>query len=375
MHWRRSFARPRSRWRSVWATGARSPRSRRTRIAAVLAAIEAPGEATLAEARAAFEARAQPVRAYLREQEAKRASRASDAARRRELELRAATLREMLARMPDGTPPTCRLPSWTRPRGSSASTPRRASRLAPLHLDGKNPSAARACEKWAKANDLRAPRIEPVLRALAGDAVRRARSRTTAREDVARQQKAIEATLAADDTRATSSARPSRVASSPSSRPLSRTPTPSSDPSTRSPPSTTRALAVRDAWARGPPASRSSGASRRAPPRARRAEWGMGQAAVRTRAPGARSAVSTRGVHASSMRAGFPLERDVIDRLVHRRGRAVCAGLRRPWRWRGARRAMLTGDTAQLPPVSRWTRASTSGPRAGWTTLSSPHSA
>ncbi|MEI9885817.1 MAG: hypothetical protein WDN08_04820 [Rhizomicrobium sp.] len=71
-----------------------------------------------------------------------------------------------------------------------------AERLAPIHLDGKTPSVDRAVEKWARANALRAPRVEAVLGALAmampfGDL-----DRGDPRADIARQRDVIGAALA-----------------------------------------------------------------------------------------------------------------------------------------------------------------------------------
>ncbi|MDF2692652.1 MAG: helicase, partial [Labilithrix sp.] len=317
-------------------------------IAAVLAAIEAPGEATLADARAAFEARAQPVRAYLREQEAKRASRASDAARRRELELRAATLREMLARMPDGAPPDVPLAELDEATRILREHAEAASRLAKIHLDGKNPSVARACEKWAKANDLRAPRIEPVLRALSLETPFGALDPERPREDVARQQKAIEATLA-QMTRARD------LLGAPESRrelaELEATLAHTAAESVLPPDAALydAALAVRDAWARAHRVAfvRRLSTALAAARGERSGGWGQPLSyALQELAP----LFPLAGCTLLSMRAGFPLERDVIDRLVIDEA-AQCAPVYAVPALARARRAMLTGDTAQLPPV------------------------
>ena len=99
-------------------------------LASALDALQAPGEATLAEAREAFEALARPVRAHLRDRAATRKARDSRSARRQELERRAATLRETLAAAPEGAPPPVALPISMKRYGPSSSTwrPPRASR-------------------------------------------------------------------------------------------------------------------------------------------------------------------------------------------------------------------------------------------------------
>jgi AAA domain len=318
-------------------------------LAAAIAALEAPGQATLAEARAAFEARAQPVRTYLREREAKYASRASDATRRRELEQRAATLREMLVRTPDGAPPDVPLGELEEATRILREHAEAASRLAPLHLDGKSPSVERACEKWARANDLRASRIEPVLRALSLKTPFGALDPERPREDVARQHKAIEATLEqmtrARDLLAAPESRRELAELEATLAKVEAEPILPPDPALYD-----AALEVRDAWARAHRVvlvRRLSAALAAA--RGERSGGGWGKPlsyALQELA----ALFPLAGCTLLSMRAGFPLERDVIDRLVIDEA-AQCAPVYAVPALARARRAMLTGDTAQLPPV------------------------
>ncbi len=304
---------------------------------------------SLPDARAAFEARAAPVRAFLREQAAWQKAGATETERRRTLERRAATLREELARTSDAPPPPVELADLDAAAAALREHVEAAARLAPIHLDGKAPSIKRAIEKWARANALRAPRIEPVLVALGlgmpfGDL-----DRGDPREDIARQHAAIEATLASiADARSRLTAPALRselgavtaelgiVAKGPTAPPL--------DPALYD-----AALALRDAWAR---AHRDLLLPRLATARdAARAEW--------TEARGKPVPLALRelaalfplaGCTLLSMRASFQLGADVIDRLVIDEA-AQCAPIYAVPALARARRVMLTGDLAQLPPV------------------------
>ena len=304
---------------------------------------------SLPDARAAFEARAAPVRAFLREQAESQKAGATETERRRTLERRAATLREELARTSDAPPPPVELANLDAAAAALREHAEAAARLAPIHLDGKAPSIKRAIEKWARANALRAPRIEPVLVALGlgmpfGDL-----DRGDPREDIARQHAAIEATLASlADARSRLTAPALRselgavtaelgvVAKGPTAPPL--------DPALYD-----AALALRDAWAR---AHRDVLLPRLATARdAARAEW--------TEARGKPVPLALRelaalfplaGCTLLSMRASFQLGADVIDRLVIDEA-AQCAPIYAVPALARARRVMLTGDLAQLPPV------------------------
>lgn len=318
-------------------------------LTSVIEALQVPGELSLADARAAFEARAAPVRDFLRDRAASSKARASEAERLRKVEQRVATLREQVARVPDAPPPLVALDALETTTRALLEHAEAAERLAPLHLDGKKPSVARACEKWARANELRRPRIESVLVALGLEMPFGDLDPSCPREDIARQQAAIEAALASIERArllltapalraelATLTNEVAAVAPAPSEPPL--------DPALYD-----AALAVRDAWAR---AHRTVLLQRLAAARdAARAEWSDARGkplsqALREIAP----LFPLAGCTLLSMRASFPLERDVIDRLVIDEA-AQCAPIYAVPALARARRAMLTGDTAQLPPV------------------------
>ncbi|HSO37386.1 MAG TPA: AAA domain-containing protein, partial [Labilithrix sp.] len=318
-------------------------------LAAVFEELRTAGDVSLADARAAFEARAAPVRAFQREQEASHKSSATAAARRRTLERRAATLREELAQASDAPPPNVELADLDAAAETLREHAEAAARLAPIHLDGKSPSVERASEKWARANALRAPRIEPVLVALGlgmpcGDL-----DRGDARADITRQHAAIEAALAsvaAARSRLTAPALRGELdavtaelgvaSGEPVAPPL--------DPGLYD-----AALALRDAWAR---AHREVLLPRLTTARdAARAEWTEARGKPVPQALRELAALfPVAGCTLLSMRASFPLGADVIDRLVIDEA-AQCAPIYAVPALARARRVMLTGDLAQLPPV------------------------
>ena len=224
-----------------------------------------------------------------------------------------------------------------------------ASRLAPLHLDRKNGSVARACEKWARANALRAPRIEPMLRALSLETPFGDLDPARAREDAARQHDAIVATLARlEQAREMLEAPASRRELAEIEAALARVSAAEPAGPPLDPGLYEAALVVRDAWARTHRAALVQRLS-------------AALAGVREERSGPRKPLShalrelaplfpLAGCTLLSMRAGFPLEPEVIDRLVIDEA-AQCAPIYAVPALARARRAMLTGDTAQLPPV------------------------
>lgn len=321
--------------------------------APALAAVEdALGRAdgpSLAEARAAFEALAAPVRAHERDAESSRTAEAAARARRGSLELRANALRALVARAAGRARPGASAEELDRASAALDAHVDAASKLPALHLDGPAPSPERAVEKWARANELRGPRIAPALAALGLAVPYGPLDAATAREGIADQRRAIEATKrAVDDAREVLSAAsaPDEIAAIEAE--LARAPTaraaPAPDPALYD-----AALAVRDAWAR-----------------AHRAELGRRLAAARAALGDERGAARTKplgvllqelsplfpvvGCTLLSLRAAFPLERDVVDRLVVDEA-AQCAPVYAIPALARARRAMLTGDVAQLPPV------------------------
>jgi hypothetical protein len=320
--------------------------------AALTAAIEELGKASnvsLADARAAFEARAVPVRAFVEQLAASYKANASAAAHRHVLERRAATLRDELARAGVTPPPSIELADLDAAATALGEHAEAAARLAPIHLDGKAPSVDRAAEKWARANELRAPRVEAVLAVLGLERPFGELDRARPREDIAQQHAAILALLpsfAAARASLTAPALRSELASiteelgvvpqGPTAPPL--------DPGLYD-----AALALRDAWAR---AHANVLVPRLAEVRdAIRAEWSEARGrplpvALRELA----SLFPLAGCTLLSMRASFPLGADVIDRLVIDEA-AQCAPIYAIPALARARRVMLTGDVAQLPPV------------------------
>ncbi|MDB4943315.1 MAG: helicase, partial [Labilithrix sp.] len=318
-------------------------------LAHAIAVLETSAEMPLAEARAAFEARAQPVREYLREHAASRKARTSEADRRRMLEARVATLREELARTPD-------VAAVVDPDALDAAESalrdhaEAATRLVQLHLEGPKASVARACEKWARANALRAPRIAPVLASLGlavpfGDL-----DPADPHADSARQHLAIESTLGSLASVRLSVLAPSMraelsaVLAELGAAGAGALAEPPLDPALYD-----AALAVRHAWARAhrdlllPRLTTAMDAAR--------GEWSGGRGkplplALREIAP----LFPLAGCTLLSMRASFPLERDLIDRLVIDEA-AQCAPIFAAPALARARRALFTGDIAQLPPV------------------------
>ncbi|AKV00370.1 DNA helicase [Labilithrix luteola] len=318
-------------------------------LAAMIEALEKPGELSLPDARAAFEALAAPARAFLRDRADARKARATESERRQSLEKHAVVLRDELARVSGGPPPAVELVDLEATDRALREHAEAAARVAPLHLEGAKASVARACEKWARANELRKPRIEPMLAVLGlampfGDL-----DSSNARDDIDRQLAAIEATLGSIAAVRSALLAPALreelaaiqkelgvVAGEAGEPPL--------DPALYD-----AALAVRDAWAR---AHRTALLPRLAA--ARDAARGDTSGARGRPLPLALREIAplfpVAGCTLLSMRASFPLDRDVIDRLVIDEA-AQCAPIYAVPALARARRAMLTGDVAQLPPV------------------------
>ena len=318
-------------------------------LTAAIKELELLSDVRLSDARAAFEAHAVPVRTFLRDQAEVQKGSAAGTERRRVLELRAATVREQLARAGDAPPPPVELADLDAAVSALREHAEAASRLAHIHLDGKSPSVDRAIKKWARANALRAPRIEPVLVALGLQVPFGDLDRGDPREDIGRQQVAIEAALVSfADARSRLEAPALRselgVITAELGVVVTEPPAPPLDPALYD-----AALALRDAWAR---AHRDVLLPRLVTARdAIRAEW--------TEARGKPVPLALRelaalfplaGCTLLSMRASFPLGADVIDRLVIDEA-AQCAPIYAVPALARARRVMLTGDLAQLPPV------------------------
>ena len=320
-------------------------------LTSALHALETRGDVSLAEARRAFEARAMAVRAFMRERAASSTKRKDAAAQRRSREDRARELRDALARGAAAQVPRgLDLEALTEAETALREHARAAGRLAPLHLDGPRASAPRARDKWDRANALRAPRITPVLSLLGLAPPFGALDATSAREDIASQKSAIEATLASLGVfgaalRAPEHARELKAITEKLAREgIAETPAPPLDHGLYE-----AALVVREAWAR---THRDILAARLAEARgAICGERGAGRARPLPIVLCDLAALfPLAGCTLLSMRASFPLDRDVIDRLVIDEA-AQCAPIHAVPALARARRAMLTGDTAQLPPI------------------------
>ena len=319
-------------------------------LAMALGALGRTGEMSLAEARAAFDERAKPMRALHRARLAAKKTRDAEASKRGDLEKSAASLRGLIERFAGRPlPPSVDVALLDGALLAIAEHTKAASKLVKLHLDGKNPSIERACEKWARANELRAPRIEPALRALGMATPFGPLDATEPREDAARQRQALEATLAqVMETRELLSVPIAREELAAIEAKLAQSPEKSGviapDPGLYE-----AALLVRDAWAREHRTELGKRLS------AALAAAGEGRAQGRTK-PLSHALLDlaplfpVAGCTLLSMRTGFPLESNVIDRLVVDEA-AQCAPVYAIPALARARRAMLTGDTAQLPPV------------------------
>ena len=318
-------------------------------LAATIEQLRAPGALTLADARAAFEERAAPVRAYLREQAESEKANAKEAGRRRDLDRHVATLRAEIARAGDEAPPNVELAALETAMIALREHAEAAARVAPIHLQGKKPSVAKAVEKWARANELRLPRIAPVLSALGLTLPFGGLDRKDALADIARQEAAMETTLASlTEARARLQAPALRRELAAVTAELGGAPAGPAPPPL-DPELLGAALALRDAWARS---HRELLVTRLGTARdAVRAEWSESRSkppplALRELA----SLFPVAGCTLLSMRASFPLGADVIDRLVVDEA-AQCAPIYAVPALARARRAMLTGDLKQLPPV------------------------
>jgi energy-coupling factor transporter ATP-binding protein EcfA2 len=308
---------------------------------------------TLAEARAAFEAHARPVREYLRDRTNAAESERSRAREYEALTARREALRSLLAGPLPEVDESVEPAQVADARAALREHAHAATLVGPTHLRGAQPSIARAREKWAKANALRGRVIRPVLGRLgmevpfadlgaegdlegaleaqrvamlrtldALDAVERALRAPVHQRELVR----VEAALTA----------------------LESVPTEATVP-TPDPALVEAALVLRDAWAR----------THRDALLSRLDEAIASVTDERAAAKGksladALAALSAlfplAGCTLLSMRASFALDAGVIDRLVVDEA-GQCAPIYAVPALARARRALVTGDVAQLPPV------------------------
>jgi hypothetical protein len=314
-------------------------------LTTAIEALEKPGAMSLDEARSAFESRAASVREFLRKKE--RAETKKDD-RVYELERRIATLREEIIGAGDLPPPAVALTDLSAAMAALREHAQAAERLPALHLKGRKGSVDRACEKWSRANELRLPRIAPVLAALGLDVPFGDLDPKEPQEDIERQHDAIDAVLAALATARLALLAPNarkelRALTERLAQLSANQPELSLDPELYP-----AALAVRDAWAR---AHRTTLLPRLIMAReAARSEPGSRRMPLPLALRDLAVLFPVVGCTLLAMRASFPLDRDVIDRLVIDEA-AQCAPIYAVPALARARRAMITGDTAQLAPV------------------------
>lgn len=316
-----------------------------------LAALEAPSGPSVPSARAAFEARARAVR------EARDAHHAA-----REAQRSAVNQRKSLQGTIDGLTAKLQRPSVPMPAGLTAKTVRIAlstlrehleglEHVAPKCLDGPNPSVEKARARWAEANRRRGPKMDEVFAAMAMAIPYGPLPDLQIREEIDRQRTAMEAALDTLEAALDQVKRPAQQQELDGARAklaalaeAHEPPPPPLDPSL-----VELALDVRDAWAYSHRA--------RLMPVLREALGLLLQ--ERKPQPGrplprVLAALSrvfpVAGCTLLSMRAAFTMEPEVIERLVIDEA-GQCAPVYAIPALARARRALCTGDTAQLPPV------------------------
>ncbi|MFO0624914.1 MAG: AAA domain-containing protein [Polyangiales bacterium] len=317
----------------------------------VAACLSAPGE-TLPEARARFDAAAAPWRTYLAQRASRASDRAAHASRAASLRVREEILRAALATEPPPLPAS--LPSAAaldEACDALAKHVEAAHKLVKIHLHGAKASTTRARETWEKANRNRGAAITKALDALeiatpfgplGADPGADIAAQITAMGDARARLDAVRGALRrAEMARELDEVTRALDALPGFEEPEAPLPDPALAP---------LALAVRDAWARthrgyflrhiADLRARFEEVSA-APARRRPLSW-----VLRALSP----LFPVAGCTLLSLRASFPLDDDVITRVVIDEA-GQCAPVYAAPALRRATRAMLTGDTAQLPPV------------------------
>lgn len=314
-------------------------------------ALERTDGPSLPTARAAFEARGRAVREQRAAHHAAREARSRHFVERVRLDDTIETLQQSM-----------RAPTVAVPDGVTADAVRRArqalkehldaiAHVAPKCLDTKHPSVEKAQSRWADANERRGPRIEPTLRELGIDVPYGPLPAEGTREALGAQQRAMEQVAVTLDAVLDALAAPKRqreldVALAARARLDDLSPLP---PSPLDPSLVALALDVRDAWAR----------SHRAKllPAMRDAIAMLQDDASPTRGGSLPALLASlvplfpvAGCTLLSMRAAFVMAPGVIDRIVIDEA-GQCAPVYAIPALARAKRALCTGDTAQLPPV------------------------
>ncbi len=308
---------------------------------------------TLASARADFEALCVPVRAYLRGAEARQRTRAQQQHETERLRTRLQRLSIELAGPLPEVDENIRPERVGDVRGSLVAHAEAALRVAPIHLTGPRASTARAREKWARANLKRGRVIGPMLAALGMEVpyedLRPDEDVVTALEA---QYAAMQRTLEALDRVERALRAPARQRERDRIEAQLAALTHPGHEDLPPPPDPARveaALVLRDAWAR---AHRKALLARlQSALTLVREDEGPARGRALSEVLASLSGLFPLvGCTLLSMRASFALDPGVIDRLVIDEA-GQCAPIYAVPALARAKRALVTGDVAQLPPV------------------------
>ncbi len=320
-------------------------------LRATMSTLMSHGDVTLTEARAEFESRASRVRAHLRALDAERKERERREVEATRLRARAEALVGLLAGPLPEVDPSLKVGDVVRAREMLVAHAKAVTRVAPLCLDAACPSIEKARRRWADANARRAPEIVPVLAQLGLRVPFHELDVEDAHADLERQHEAMLAAVERLEEverafRASGLRRElDDVMAALERLEVKEIPAaPPPDPSL-----VEAALRVRDAWAR----------SHRAKllPRLQEAlSLVLDEPRTERRRPLPEVLASLAAVFPLvgctllSLRSSFVRRSDVIDRLVVDEA-GQCAPLYAIPALARARRALVTGDVAQLPPV------------------------
>jgi energy-coupling factor transporter ATP-binding protein EcfA2 len=325
-------------------------------LRAAVDALMTLGGAPLSEARAAFEALAAPAREHLRQLAARRPARERHQRETERLTARAAELRAQLdaPRIEGELDEDVTAARVHDMRESLAAHLHASTLLEAKHLQGSTPAAARAIKEWTKANGHRGKPIRKLLEQ-AGMAVpfRNLREGEDLAAALAAQRAAMAETIARLEELERGLRAPTwrRELARAESELGALAPVDDAEPAAPAPdPALVEAaLAVRDAWAR----------SHRAQllPRLVEALDIVTEERFVARSRGLAEALAgvsalfpVAGCTLLSLRGSFALDPGVIDRLVVDEA-GQCAPVYTVAALARARRALVTGDVAQLPPV------------------------
>jgi hypothetical protein len=321
-------------------------------LRAVLKALAVDDGPTLIDARATFEHAAQPLRAHHAVLAEHARAQRQHRDQLEQLVVRETALRKRIAQPHVSVPDDVHGDDVKVAREALLVHAQAATLVVQLHVEGRTPSLERARKKWGEANALRRPKVEPVLTRLGlavpfadvgGDDVTTVLfAQRAAMEHTVDALKHIESALELPGLRAELHEVTTAIEALTLDDVVHTAPPP--DPAL-----VALALDVRSAWARAHRAA--------LVPRLQEAlacvegegkpERGRTQADVlQSLSP----LFPVAGCTLLSWRASFPLARDVVDRVVVDEA-GQCAPIYAVPALHRATRALITGDTAQLPPV------------------------